>query len=59
MDLSQAEAVMDLIQAKTSESMDLALGQLDGRLSQLIHSLRQKLLVALAQVEVKHRLPGV
>lgn len=52
MDLSQAEAVMDLIQAKTSESMDLALGQLDGRLSQLIQSLRQKLLVALAQVEV-------
>ncbi|MGO3732155.1 MAG: tRNA uridine-5-carboxymethylaminomethyl(34) synthesis GTPase MnmE [Vagococcus sp.] len=52
MDLSQAEAVMDLIQAKTDESMKLALNQLDGRLSVLIRELRQDILQALAQVEV-------
>lgn len=52
MDLSQAEAVMDLIQAKTDESMNMALNQLDGKLSHLIQVLRQKLLEALAQVEV-------
>lgn len=52
MDLSQAEAVMDLIQAKTDESMKLALNQLDGKLSHLIRELRQKILEALAQVEV-------
>lgn len=52
MDLSQAEAVMDLIQAKTDESMKLALNQLDGKLSILIKELRQHILQALAQVEV-------
>ena len=52
MDLSQAEAVMDLIQAKTDESMKLALNQLDGKLSVLIKELRQHILQALAQVEV-------
>ncbi|MGX7025351.1 tRNA uridine-5-carboxymethylaminomethyl(34) synthesis GTPase MnmE [Vagococcus hydrophili] len=52
MDLSQAEAVMDLIQAKTDESMKLALNQLDGKLSGLIKDLRQHILQALAQVEV-------
>ncbi|MGZ7238624.1 tRNA uridine-5-carboxymethylaminomethyl(34) synthesis GTPase MnmE, partial [Streptococcus pyogenes] len=51
-DLSQAEAVMDLIQAKTDESMKLALNQLDGKLSILIRDLRQHILQALAQVEV-------
>lgn len=52
MDLSQAEAVMDLIQAKTDESMQLALSQLDGQLSVMIRALRQDILEALAQVEV-------
>ena len=52
MDLSQAEAVMDLIQAKTDESMKLALNQLDGKLSIMIKDLRQHILQALAQVEV-------
>lgn len=36
-DLSQAEAVMDLIRAKTDRAMDVALKQMDGRLSNLIH----------------------
>lgn len=51
-DLSQAEAVMDLIRAKTDKAMGLALNQLDGNLSSLIRSLRQEILETLAQVEV-------
>ncbi|WP_226582334.1 tRNA uridine-5-carboxymethylaminomethyl(34) synthesis GTPase MnmE [Halobacillus litoralis] len=51
-DLSQAEAVMDLIRAKTDRAMDVALKQMDGRLSNLIQNLRQKLLETLAHVEV-------
>lgn len=51
-DLSQAEAVMDLIRAKTDRSMKVALNQLDGDLSRLIKALRQDILDVLAQVEV-------
>ena len=51
-DLSQAEAVMDLIRAKTDRAMNVALGQMDGKLSRLIGTLRQALLETLAQVEV-------
>ncbi|MFC7319925.1 tRNA uridine-5-carboxymethylaminomethyl(34) synthesis GTPase MnmE [Halobacillus campisalis] len=51
-DLSQAEAVMDLIRAKTDRAMSVALKQMDGRLSNLIQELRQKLLETLAHVEV-------
>ena len=51
-DLSQAEAVMDLIRAKTDRAMNVALGQMDGKLSRLINALRQALLETLAQVEV-------
>ena len=51
-DLSQAEAVMDLIRAKTDKSMQLAMRQLDGQLSNLIQNLRKEILNTLAQVEV-------
>ncbi|MFV0560380.1 MAG: tRNA uridine-5-carboxymethylaminomethyl(34) synthesis GTPase MnmE [Enterococcus sp.] len=51
-DLSQAEAVMDLIRAKTDKAMKVALNQLDGNLSSLIRQLRQEILETLAQVEV-------
>ncbi|KPG68726.1 MULTISPECIES: tRNA uridine-5-carboxymethylaminomethyl(34) synthesis GTPase MnmE [unclassified Enterococcus] len=51
-DLSQAEAVMDLIRAKTDKAMNLAINQLDGNLSHLIRQLRQDILQTLAQVEV-------
>lgn len=51
-DLSQAEAVMDLIRAKTDRSMKVALNQLDGNLGHLIKNLRQDILDVLAQVEV-------
>jgi tRNA modification GTPase len=52
LDLSQAEAVMDLIRAKTDKSMKVALNQLDGDLSHLIKHLRKDILDVLAQVEV-------
>ncbi|WP_405098129.1 tRNA uridine-5-carboxymethylaminomethyl(34) synthesis GTPase MnmE [Oceanobacillus sp. FSL H7-0719] len=51
-DLSQAEAVMDLIRAKTDKAMSVALKQMDGRLSKLIAKLRQELLETVAHVEV-------
>ncbi|UOY91371.1 tRNA uridine-5-carboxymethylaminomethyl(34) synthesis GTPase MnmE [Ectobacillus sp. JY-23] len=51
-DLSQAEAVMDLIRAKTDRAMNVALNQMEGRLSKLIGRLRQDLLETLAHVEV-------
>lgn len=51
-DLSQAEAVMDLIRAKTDKAMNQALSQIEGKLSFLIKGLRQQILEILAQVEV-------
>ena len=52
LDLSQSEAVMDLIRAKTDKSTKVALNQLDGNLSHLIRKLRKDILDVLAQVEV-------
>ncbi|VHG62762.1 tRNA uridine-5-carboxymethylaminomethyl(34) synthesis GTPase MnmE [Streptococcus pyogenes] len=51
-DLTQAEAVMDIIRAKTDKAMTIAVNQLDGSLSQLINDTRQEILNTLAQVEV-------
>jgi tRNA modification GTPase len=51
-DLSQAEAVMDLIRSKTDRAMNVAMGQMEGRLSKLVQSLRQMLLEVIAHVEV-------
>ncbi|HGD6683773.1 TPA: tRNA uridine-5-carboxymethylaminomethyl(34) synthesis GTPase MnmE [Streptococcus agalactiae] len=51
-DLTQAEAVMDLIRAKTDKAMDIAVKQLDGSLKTLINNTRQEILNTLAQVEV-------
>lgn len=51
-DLTQAEAIIDLIRAKSDKAMDVALRQLEGSLSVKIRSLRELLLEALAQVEV-------
>ena len=52
-DLSQSEAVMDLIRAKTDRAMNVALGQMEGKLSKLIGELRSVLVETLAQIEVK------
>lgn len=51
-DLSQAEAVMDIIRSQTNEAMKVAMHQLEGKLSQLIRKLRQELLETIAHVEV-------
>jgi len=51
-DLSQAEAVIDLIRAKTDRAMKVALAQVEGRLSRQIRGLRQNLIEAMAHIEV-------
>src|SRR5699024_9927580 len=51
-DLSQAEAVMDLIRAKKEKAIYVALKQMDGRISTLIRKYRQELLETVAHVEV-------
>lgn len=51
-DLTQAEAVMDIIRAKTDKAMHQAVQQLDGSLSTLINDTRQEILNTLAQIEV-------
>lgn len=51
-DLSQAEAVIDIINAKTDKSHELAQSQLEGSLSKKIKNLREMLTAVLAQVEV-------
>lgn len=50
-DLSQAEATLDIIKAKTDSSLRAALGQLEGRLSSEINSLRSELTEVLAHLE--------
>ncbi|MGL4654981.1 MAG: tRNA uridine-5-carboxymethylaminomethyl(34) synthesis GTPase MnmE [Sarcina sp.] len=50
-DLSQAEAVMDIITAKTELSMKSAMRQSEGRLSTEINRLRQETLDVLALIE--------
>lgn len=51
-DLSQAEAVMDIISSQTNEAMKVAMNQLEGKLSKLIRQLRQQLIETIAHVEV-------
>jgi len=50
-DLAQAEAVLDIIQAKTDEGLRLAEEQLRGRLSQEIEGLRDELVGLLVAIE--------
>ncbi len=51
-DLSQAEAVMDLISAKTSQGFDIALNQLKGNMSREVDIELDKLTDLLARIEV-------
>ncbi len=57
MDLAQAEAVADLIDAETAAQANQALGQLDGALSQTYAGFRRSLLTALALVEAEIDFP--
>ena len=52
-DLIEAEGVMDLINSKSESEKKLALNQIEGKVSNLIKNLRQKILEVLAQIEVK------
>ena len=51
LDLAQAEAVADVVEAKTDAGLRLAVAQLGGQLSGQIASLRARLLGALAWIE--------
>ncbi len=51
LDLTQAEAVMDLIGAQSDLALRAAAEQLEGRLGERIRELREMLLEALAQIE--------
>ena len=51
MDLTQAEAVMDLIRAQTDLALRAATEQLEGRIGTKIHDIREELLGLLAHVE--------
>jgi tRNA modification GTPase len=50
-DLTQAEAILDLTQARTEKGMKLAVEQMHGGLSRWVKELREELLDILAQVE--------
>lgn len=51
-DLSQAEAVIDVINAKTEKEAKISLEQLDGNLSKKIKEIRSILISVLADIEV-------
>lgn len=51
-DLSQAEAVMDLVSAKTEKGFDIAMSQLEGTLSKEIKSMKDEVVEILAHIEV-------
>ncbi|HEX8917892.1 MAG TPA: tRNA uridine-5-carboxymethylaminomethyl(34) synthesis GTPase MnmE, partial [Chloroflexota bacterium] len=51
LDLSQAEAVVDVVRARTNAGLDIAMRQLSGWLSQTVEPLRQSLIGDLAHME--------
>jgi tRNA modification GTPase len=52
LDLTQAEAVLELIEARTDEGRSLAVGQLQGRLHDQVTDIRNRLLSMRAIIEV-------
>lgn len=50
-DLTQAEAVIDVIQAKTELSRKAAMGQLEGRLKTEVRTLRSRIIDMIASIE--------
>ncbi|HOQ15845.1 MAG TPA: tRNA uridine-5-carboxymethylaminomethyl(34) synthesis GTPase MnmE [Defluviitaleaceae bacterium] len=50
-DLSQAEAVIDIINSKTENSLKLAVNQLEGRLSKEIKKIMDKIIEIMAHIE--------
>lgn len=56
-DLSQAEAVIDMIRSKTDISMDAALKQLEGKLSVEVKKLRESLLDIMSHIDASIDFP--
>jgi len=56
-DLAQAEAVLDIVRAKTELSLRVAMRQLDGGISEQVRAIRQTLVEALAHVEASLDFP--
>jgi tRNA modification GTPase len=56
-DLAQAEAVLDIVRAKTEASLRVAVGQLSGRLSSEVCRVRRNLVEALAYLEASIDFP--
>lgn len=52
LDLSQAEAVIDIIRAKTDKSFNVAMDQLEGKLSKVIKEIRKQILDILVNITV-------
>jgi tRNA modification GTPase len=57
LDLAQAEAVLDVVRAKTDRSLQAAMGQLAGHLSGEVRALRTTLLGALSYLEASIDFP--
>ncbi len=57
LDLSQAQSVMDMIQARTTMSLEMAAGNLKGRLSEKIQEMRQEILAVIAHLEASIDFP--
>jgi tRNA modification GTPase len=56
-DLAQAEAVLEIIRARSDRGLSIALKQLDGSLSELLQGLRINLRMMLVQVEAEIDFP--
>lgn len=52
LDLSQAEAVMDVVKAKTDKEYDVAISQLEGSLSKEVNEIRNQLIDLLVDITV-------
>ena len=57
LDLAQAEAVMDIISAKTEKSLEYSVGQLEGKLSQRLDAIDALLIDVMANVEANIEYP--
>lgn len=52
LDLSQAEAVIDIVKAKTDKTFDVAMSQMEGALSERVKKIRQVLMDLLVDITV-------